>query len=174
MEALFSSFNALLVQEISASECLFHSTHTQDCMQSIARFRFLKYKIKCYTSCQDIRDQDHYCFFFRGGMKLVRRQTIFFVVVCANRFFQCFFFFDCIILLTTYFLSPVGDLRQFFMCKPQLCHQIWLIRTLLEVIPLLRSEQSNAFMPSINGPNQKIYKLQPVIKEFINKNVPFP
>ena len=80
-------------------------------VQSIARFRFLKYKIKCYTSCQEIRDQDHYCFFWGGGIKHVRRQTIFFVVVCANCFFQCFFFFDCIILLTTYFLSPVGDLR---------------------------------------------------------------
>ena len=94
MEALFSSFNALLVQEISASECLFHRTHTQDCMQSIARFRFLKYKIKCYTSCQEIREQDHYCFFLGGGgIKLVRRQTIFFVVVCANCFSHAVFFF---------------------------------------------------------------------------------
>ena len=67
MEALFSSFPALLVQEISASECLFHWTHTQDCMQFIARFRFFKYKIKCYTSCQEIRDQDHYWFFFLAG-----------------------------------------------------------------------------------------------------------
>ena len=65
MEALFSSFPALLVQEISASECLFHWTHTQDCMQFIAPFRFFKYKIKCYTSCQEIRDHDHY--FFGGG-----------------------------------------------------------------------------------------------------------
>ena len=111
-----------------------------------------------------------------GGNKTFFGDKQFFLSLSVQTvsFFQCFFFFHCIILLTTYFLSLVGDLRQFFMCKPKLCHQIWLIRTLLEVIPLLRPEQSNAFIPSINGPNQNIYELQTVIKEFINKNIAFP
>ena len=113
MEALFSSFPALLVQEISASECLFHWTHTQDCMQFIARFRFFKYKIKCYTSCQKIRDQDHYFFLGGGGNKTFFGDKQFFLSLSVQTvsFFHCFFFFHCIILLTTYFLSLVGDLR---------------------------------------------------------------